>query len=70
MFIKIFIEVLGSFLIGVSIGVYIAQLVSLVCNIIDNEDVSKREILWKVTPFGFVLLIMWKWKEINDKGGK
>lgn len=58
MFIKIFIEVLGSFLIGVSIGVYIAQLVSLVCNIIDNEDVSKREILWKVTPFGFVLLIM------------
>lgn len=68
MLIKIFMEVVGSFLIGVAIGIYITQWITLIWNIIDDKVVSKREILWKVTPFGFVLLIMWKWKELSDKG--
>lgn len=53
--------------IGLGIGTYCFQWASLMYEIIDGEVKSKREIVWKVIPFGFLLLVVWKWQELSKE---
>ena len=43
-----------TFVIG--IGTYIFQWASLM-----------YEIIWKVIPFGFLMLVVWKWQELSKE---
>ena len=56
-------------LVGISLGIvtYGFQWIILMCEIIDGKVKSKREIIWKVIPFGFLLLVFWKWQELSKK---
>lgn len=53
--------------IGLGIITYCFQWASLMYEIIEGEVKSKREIVWKVIPFGFLLLVVWKWQELSKK---
>jgi len=54
-----------TFVIG--IGTYIFQWASLMYEIIEGEVKNKKEIIWKVIPFGFLILVVWKWQELSKK---
>lgn len=61
------LEVVKFFTFIIGFGTYICQWGSLMYEIIDGEVKSKREIVWKVIPFGFLLLVVWKWQELSKK---
>ena len=54
-----------TFVIG--IGTYIFQWASLMYEIIEGEVKNKKEIIWKVIPFGFLMLVVWKWQELSKE---
>lgn len=53
--------------IGLGIVTYCFQWASLMYEIIEGEVKSKKEIVWKVIPFGFLLLVVWKWQELSKE---
>ena len=64
---KSFIEVLQYFAIGILIATYLMQWLSLIVLIMDDEIKNRKEIIWRVIPFGFTLLVVWKWQELEKK---
>lgn len=52
---------------AIGIGTYIFQWTSLMYEIIEGEVKSKRDIIWKIIPYGFLLLVVWKWQELSKK---
>lgn len=67
MALKSALDVLFPMAVGIGIGTYLFQWASLMYEIIEGEVKSKREIVWKVIPFGFLLLIVWKWHELSKE---
>ena len=61
------LAVIKFFAFSIGIGTYICQWVSLIYEIIEGEVKSKREIIWKVIPFGFLILVVWKWQELSKE---
>lgn len=51
----------------IGIGTYLLQWASLMYEILEGGVISKREIIWKIIPYGFLLLVVWKWQELNKK---
>lgn len=64
---KSFIEVLQYFGFGVFIATYLMQWISLIVLIIEDDIKDRKEIIWRVIPFGFTLLVVWKWQELEKK---
>lgn len=64
---KSFIEVLQYFGFGAFIATYLMQWISLIILIIEDDIKDKKEIIWRVIPFGFTLLVVWKWQELSKK---
>lgn len=67
MALKSALDVLFCMAVGIGIGTYLFQWASLMYEIVEGEVKNKREIIWKVIPFGFLLLIVWKWQELSKK---
>ena len=67
MALKSALDVLFCMAVGIGIGTYLFQWASLLYEIVEGEVKSKREIIWKIIPFGFLLLIVWKWQELSEK---
>lgn len=61
------LEVIKFFAFIIGFATYILQWASLMYEIIEGEVKSKREIVWKVIPFGFLILVVWKWQELSKK---
>ena len=61
------LEVIKFFAITIGIGTYLCQWASLMYEIIEGEVKSKKEIVWKVIPFGFLILVVWKWQELSKE---
>ena len=55
------------FTFAIGIVTYIFQWASLMYEIIEGEVKSKKDIIWKVIPFGFLILVVWKWQELSKK---
>lgn len=64
---KSFIEVLQYFGFGAFIVTYLMQWISLIILIIEGDIKDKKEIIWRVIPFGFTLLVVWKWQELSKE---
>lgn len=64
---KSFIEVLQYFGFGAFIATYLMQWISLIVLIIEGDIKDKKEIIWRVIPFGFTLLVVWKWQELSKE---
>ena len=61
------LDAIKFFIFAIGIGTYLCQWVSLMYEIIEGEVKSKREIIWKVIPFGFLILVVWKWQELSKE---
>ncbi len=61
------LEVVKFFTFAIGFGTYILQWASLMYEIIEGEVKSKKEIVWKIIPFGFLILVVWKWQELSKK---
>ena len=59
--------IIKFFTFTIGIGTYIFQWASLMYEIIEGEVKSKKDIIWKVIPFGFLILVVWKWQELSKK---
>ena len=61
------LDVIKFFAFAIGFGTYICQWANLMYEIIEGEVKSKKDIIWKVIPFGFLLLVVWKWQELSKK---
>ena len=61
------LEVLKFLTFIIGFGTYICQWASLMYEIIEGEVKSKKDIIWKIIPYGFLLLVVWKWQELSKK---
>lgn len=66
MFVSV-LSIIKPVVFAIGLGTYIFQWVSLMYEIIEGEVKSKREIIWKVIPFGFLMLVVWKWQELSKE---
>ena len=60
-------DVVKFFTFVIGFGTYMIQWASLMYEILEGEVKSKKEIIWKVLPYGFLLLVVWKWQELGKK---
>lgn len=61
------LEVVKFFTFSIGIGTYICQWVSLMYEVMEGEVKSKKDIIWKIIPYGFLLLVIWKWQELSKE---
>lgn len=66
MFVSV-LSIIKLFVFAIGLGTYIFQWVSLMYEIIEGEVKSKREIIWRIIPFGFILLVVWKWQKLSKE---
>lgn len=61
------LDVVKFFTFAIGIGTYLIQWASLMYEILEGEVKNRKEIIWKILPYGFLLLVVWKWQELSKK---
>lgn len=61
------LDVIKFFAFAIGIGTYIFQWASLMYEIIEGEVKNKKDIIWRVIPYGFLLLVVWKWQQLSKE---